>query len=78
MSITLLSAKVSWYHPRFRFRFKRHELTSHWFNVVNPHVIPFLQTSLTTTKGKKFASFCMSLARGELQHRCTQVGKDGS
>ncbi|KAI9284620.1 acyl transferase/acyl hydrolase/lysophospholipase [Umbelopsis sp. AD052] len=44
---------------------------------VNPHVIPFLQTSLTTTKGKKFASFCMSMARGELQHRCTQLTELG-
>ncbi|CAO3684617.1 unnamed protein product [Umbelopsis vinacea] len=44
---------------------------------VNPHVIPFLQTSLTTTKSKQFASFCMSMARGELQHRCTQLTELG-
>ncbi|GAB5592702.1 Lipase 5 [Umbelopsis nana] len=44
---------------------------------VNPHVIPFLQTSLTTTKCKEFASFCMSMARGELQHRCTQLTELG-
>ncbi|CAM0137203.1 unnamed protein product [Umbelopsis sp. WA50703] len=44
---------------------------------VNPHVIPFLKTSLTTTKTEELASFCMSMARSELQHRCTQLTELG-
>ncbi|KAG2176889.1 hypothetical protein INT43_007543 [Umbelopsis isabellina] len=44
---------------------------------VNPHVIPFLKTSLTSTRTEDLASFCMSMARSELQHRCTQLTELG-
>ncbi|KAI8969245.1 acyl transferase/acyl hydrolase/lysophospholipase [Mycotypha africana] len=44
---------------------------------VNPHVIPFLQKAPAPTKWRQVASFCMRLARTELQHRCTQLTEIG-
>jgi hypothetical protein len=40
---------------------------------VNPHVIPFLPKSNVTSTFRQLASFCMHMAKAEIQHRCTQV-----
>ncbi|KAI8877907.1 putative esterase of the alpha-beta hydrolase superfamily [Backusella circina FSU 941] len=40
---------------------------------VNPHVIPFLPKSSTTSTLRQAASFCMHMAKTEIQHRCTQL-----
>ncbi|ORZ08172.1 acyl transferase/acyl hydrolase/lysophospholipase [Absidia repens] len=44
---------------------------------VNPHVIPFLQKSNSTSSIRQAASFCMHLANTEIQHRCSQLTELG-
>ncbi|CAG8459034.1 12984_t:CDS:10 [Ambispora leptoticha] len=44
---------------------------------VNPHVIPFLQTSLIPSFINRFVSWLLFLAISELQHRLTQLSELG-
>ncbi|KAI9487843.1 MAG: acyl transferase/acyl hydrolase/lysophospholipase [Benjaminiella poitrasii] len=44
---------------------------------VNPHVIPFLQKTITPSRFRQVANFCMHMAKTEAQHRCTQLTELG-
>ncbi|KAI7907337.1 acyl transferase/acyl hydrolase/lysophospholipase [Cokeromyces recurvatus] len=44
---------------------------------VNPHVIPFLQKTITPSRFRRVANFCMHMAKTEAQHRCTQLTELG-
>ncbi|RUS22447.1 hypothetical protein BC937DRAFT_89121 [Endogone sp. FLAS-F59071] len=40
--------------------------------ILNPHVIPFLQKSLTPSRLTELGGLALFLARSEIQHRCSQ------
>ncbi|KAI7854431.1 acyl transferase/acyl hydrolase/lysophospholipase [Circinella umbellata] len=44
---------------------------------VNPHVIPFLPKTNSSSRARQAASFCMHMAKSEIQHRCTQLTELG-
>lgn len=44
---------------------------------VNPHVVPFLEKSVSISRTSKAVNWAMSLARSELQHRLQQLGELG-
>ncbi|KAI0225911.1 Lipase 5 [Massospora cicadina] len=44
---------------------------------VNPHVVPFLEKSVSISRTSKVVNWVMSMARSELQHRLQQLGELG-